>query len=116
MLSPFDNLISDRRRTEQLYDFRFRFEVYLPESQRKYGCYVTPILHGDRFIGRIDPVMDRKAGQLVIRAVHAESNAPRSDETARAVAHAVEGLGTFLGANEIRYGSQVPTFWTKALH
>jgi len=86
ILSPFDNLICDRKRTEQLFDFHFRLEVYVPKPKRKYGCYVMPILHGDRLIGRIDPVMDRKRGRLTINAVYMEPNAPKSKETARAVA------------------------------
>jgi uncharacterized protein YcaQ len=115
LLSPFDNLISDRSRTEQLFNFRFSFEVYVPKPKRKYGCYVMPILHGDRFIGRIDPVMDRKKEQLTINAVHAELNAPKSKEAAQAVADAVEELGTWLGTKEIGYTLHVPTFWKTQL-
>ena len=116
LLSPFDNLISDRRRTEQAFGFNFRFEVYVPKPQRKYGCYVMPILHGDRFIGRIDPVMDRKTEKLKVNAVHAEPNAPESVETAQTVAHTIEELSTFLGASDICYSPHVPAFWKKALH
>lgn len=115
LLSPFDNLISDRSRTEQLFNFRFSFEVYVPKSKRKYGCYVMPILHGDRFIGRIDPVMDRKKEWLTINAVHAEPNTPKSKEAPQAVANTVEELGRWLGAKEICYTSHVPTFWKKQL-
>jgi uncharacterized protein YcaQ len=82
LLSPFDNLISDRRRTEQLFGFRFRFEVYVPKPKREYGCYVMPILHGDLFIGRADSVMNRKTGRLTVKAIHAEPNAPETRETA----------------------------------
>lgn len=116
LLSPFDNLICDRRRTEQIFNFHFRLEVYVPKSQRKYGCYVMPILHGDRLIGRIDPVMDRKRKRLKINAVYAEPNAPKTKETARAVATAVEELGAFLRAEEILYGQCKPAGWKKILH
>lgn len=115
LLSPFDNLICDRRRTEQLFNFRFRLEVYVPKPKRKYGCYVMPILHGDRFIGRVDPVMDRKRGRLTINAVYVESDATKSKETARAVATTIEELGAFLGAEEIRYGRRMPTGWKSLL-
>ncbi len=54
LLSPFDNLIADRARTETLFDFDFRIEIYVPKEQRKYGYYVLSILHGDRLIGRIE--------------------------------------------------------------
>jgi len=115
LLSPFDNLISDRQRTEQLFNFHYRFEVYVPKPQRKYGCYVMPILQGDSFIGRIDPVMDRKQERLVINAVYAEPNAPNSSESIQAVANTIEELGKFLGAKEIIY-NRVPENWKGALH
>lgn len=115
LLSPFDNLICDRRRTEQVFNFHFRLEVYMPKPQRKYGCYVMPILHGDHLIGRIDPAMDRKRKRLTINAVYAEPNAPKSEETARAVATAIEGLGAFLGAEEILYGQCKPAGWKSSL-
>lgn len=115
LLSPFDNLISDRQRTEQLFSFSFRFEVYVPKPQRKYGCYVMPILHGDRFIGRIDPAMNRKTGRLMINAVYAEPHAPSSDRVARDVAKTIKELGAFLGAKEICYSSKTPVTWKKHL-
>ena len=115
LLSPFDNLICDRKRTEQLFNFHFRFEVYFPKAKRKYGCYVMPILHGDRFIGRIDPVMDRKKKRLTINAVYAQHDAPVTKETGQAVASIIRELGAFLGADEIAYGHRVPSGWKSEL-
>lgn len=68
-LSPFDRLIHDRDRAEALWDFRYRLEMYVPKPKRDYGYYVLPILRGDRLIGRIDPVLDRKTGVLQVKGV-----------------------------------------------
>jgi uncharacterized protein YcaQ len=111
LLSPFDNLICDRARTELLWDFHFRIEIYVPQAKRQYGYYVLPILHGDRLIGRIDPRMDRKRKRLTINAIYAEPDAPRTPETARAIGEAINSLATFLGAKEIDYGAPVPEGW-----
>jgi uncharacterized protein YcaQ len=115
LLSPFDNLVSDRQRTEQLFGFKFRVEIYVPKHKRQHGYYVMPILHGDRLIGRIDPVMDRTRQRLTINAVYAEPDAPMTTETARQTAQAINELGSFLGAEEIVYGRRVPAAWRSVL-
>ena len=71
-LSPFDRLIHDRDRAEALFGFHYRLEMYVPKAKREYGYYVLPILRGDRLVGRIDPVFDRKTGVLRINSVHWE--------------------------------------------
>ncbi len=115
LLSPFDNLIIDRDRTELLFDFRFRMEIYVPKEKRQYGYYVLPILHGDKLIGRIDPMLDRQRKRLTVHAVHLEPGAPSGGGSGRAVAETVEDLARFLGAAGIDYGRNVPTGWRTAL-
>jgi uncharacterized protein len=115
LLSPFDNLICDRRRTEDLFDFHFRLEIYTPKPKRRYGYYVLPILHGDRLIGRLDPKFDRKSGRLTINAVYAEPDAPMTKEVGQAIAGALQDLSQFIGAKEIDYARPVPSGWRTGL-
>ncbi|MCP4168165.1 MAG: winged helix-turn-helix domain-containing protein [Chloroflexi bacterium] len=114
LLSPFDNLICDRDRTELMWDFRFRIEIYVPKAKRKYGYYVLPILHSDRLIGRIDPKLDRKTGILHINAVHIEPDAPGDTETGQAVAATIVDLAEWLGAQQIAYGERLPKTWRRS--
>jgi uncharacterized protein YcaQ len=116
LLSPFDNLICDRQRTEQLFNFKFTIEIYVPQSKRQFGYYVLPILHADRLIGRIDPLMDRAKGQLRINAVYAEAGAPADQATGQAVAGAIRELAEFLGATAIDYDARrLPAAWKHEL-
>ena len=74
-LSPFDRLVHDRVRTEALWGFYYRLEMYVPKAKREYGYYVLPILRGDRLVGRIEPVWDKKARQLKVNGVWWEPGA-----------------------------------------
>ncbi|MBL8092616.1 MAG: YcaQ family DNA glycosylase [Anaerolineales bacterium] len=114
LLSPFDNLIADRARTEALFGFEFRIEIYVPVAKRKFGYYVLPILHGERLIGRIDPQFERETGTLRVNAVYAEPGAPR--EAGPAVAGAIRELAGFLSARNIVIDKRrTPALWRAAM-
>jgi uncharacterized protein YcaQ len=68
-LSPFDRLVHDRARAEALWDFYYRLEMYVPAAKREYGYCVIPILRGDKIVGRIEPVHDKKTGVLHVKDV-----------------------------------------------
>jgi uncharacterized protein YcaQ len=95
-LSPFDRLIHDRDRAEALWDFHYRLEMYVPKAKREYGYYVLPILRGDRLIGRIDPVLDRKTGVLKVNSVHWEAGVKPVS-----LQKPLRSLATFIGAGSI---------------
>lgn len=97
LLSPFDPLVSNRERTNELFGFDFKLEIYVPATEREFGYYVMPILHGEQLIGRIDPVFERRSSILRVNAVHAEPGAPASGD----VAGAIRGLAHWLGARTI---------------
>lgn len=113
LLSPFDRLIHDRIRTKRLFGFDYQLEIYIPKAKRKYGYYVLPILHGDRLIGRIDPVFDRKAAVLRVNGLWAEEGAPAS--AGPAVSRAIRELAVWLGAVDIVFSGPMPTGWRRAI-
>lgn len=85
-LSPFDRLIHDRDRVLALWDFFYRLEMYVPVAKRQYGYYVLPILRGDRIVGRIEPVHNRKAGTLLVKGVWWEGKPLSIDRPLRSLA------------------------------
>ena len=70
LLSPFDRLLHDRTRAEELFGFEYTLEMYKPAAKRRWGYFALPILHGDRLVGKLDATADRKASVLRVNAIH----------------------------------------------
>jgi uncharacterized protein YcaQ len=94
LLSPFDRLVFDRKRAEDLFGFEYILEMYKPAAQRRWGYFALPILHGDRLIGKLDAKADRKAGVLRVTAVHEDE--PFTEEQTDAVHDEIRELADWL--------------------
>jgi uncharacterized protein YcaQ len=105
LLSPFDRLVYDRRRSLELFDFEYVLEMYKPAAQRRWGYYALPILYGDRLVGKLDAKADRKAGVLRVHAVHedhAATGGPWTPEIGDAVEAEIDALADWLGLDVVR--------------
>jgi uncharacterized protein YcaQ len=107
LLSPFDSLIWSRERTERLFGFRYRLEVYVPAPKRVHGYYTMPVLAGGRLVARVDPKHDRPARRLLLRNLHLEPAADPADAVA-ATAAAAGRLAAYLGADRVEAGDAMP--------
>jgi uncharacterized protein YcaQ len=95
LLSPFDRLIHDRVRAEQLFGFEYILEMYKPKDKRRWGYFALPVLHDDRLVGKLDATADRKGGTLVVNAIHEDVGFTKA--MTAAVRAEIEDLALWLG-------------------
>lgn len=94
LLSPFDRLVHDRVRSQEVFGFEYVLEMYKPAAKRRWGYFALPVLHGDRLIGKLDAAADRKAGVLRVDALHEDE--PFRPEVRDAVRAEVDALAAWL--------------------
>ncbi len=99
LLSPFDRLVHDRVRAEELFDFEYTLEMYKPAAKRRWGYFALPILHGDRLVGKLDAAADRKASVLRVNAVHEDVNFTRA--ITKGVQAELDDLAAWLGLDAV---------------
>lgn len=106
IIAPLDNLLWDRRLIQELFDFEYRWEVYKPAAERQYGYYVLPVLYGDRFVARFEPVLDKKTNTLNIKGWWWEAGVKPTEKMRRDLKKTVAEFMHFTGADNIAVGDQ----------
>jgi hypothetical protein len=109
LLSPFDSLIWERRRTERIFRFSHRLEAYVPKEKRVHGYYAMPLLHGGRLVGRVDPAREGKT--LIGRQVSLDSA-----KVVAPMARALREAASWVGCDAVRVEAVTPTELAPALH
>ncbi len=99
LLSPFDRLVHDRVRTEELFEFEYTLEMYKPEAKRRWGYFALPVLHHDRLVGKVDAKADHKASVLRVHAIHEDVKFTRA--MTKAVQLELEDLASWLGLSAV---------------
>jgi len=99
LLSPFDRLVHDRARTQELFDFEYTLEMYKPAAKRRWGYFALPILHEDRLVGKVDAAADRKASVLRLNAIHEDVRFTRT--MTKAVQAELDDLASWLGLDAV---------------
>lgn len=102
LVCPFDSLLWQRKRAEELLDFHYRIEIYIPAPKRRFGYYVLPILHDGRLVGRLDPKVHRDRRELEVRALHLEDGFKPTRRFEKELGKVLHSLRDFVGAERIK--------------
>jgi uncharacterized protein YcaQ len=108
LLSPFDPLVSDRARAQELFGFAYKIETYTPAEHRRYGYFTLPILHRDAIIGRLDPKAHRRAGVFEVRRLHLEPQVPISEDLVAALAQTLRECAAWHETPQVTVGTSDP--------
>jgi uncharacterized protein len=108
LLSPFDSLIFDRKRTKQLFDFDFTIECYLPPAKRKYGYFLVPVLHRGRLVGRADVKAHRKEGIFEVKGMFWEDGVAADEQMLADVKDAIQRCADWHGTPTVTVAKCVP--------
>ena len=100
LLSPFDRLLADRKRMDELFEFDYVLEMYKPVEQRVWGYYALPILYGDRLVGKLDARADRAEGEFRVAAIHRD--VPFTKAMTAAVDREISDLARWLDLELVR--------------
>jgi len=101
ILSPFDNVLIQRKRVKDIFDFEYLLECYVPAAKRKVGYFSLPLLYGSEFVGQIDLKADRKKKQLLVRNLVWENHVKKSDTMLNAFRKKLNQLMQFNNCEEI---------------
>jgi len=105
LLSPFDSLIWTRPRTERIFGFNYRLEIYTPAAARKYGYYVLPFLLGDRLVARVDLKADRQADLLRVQSAHGERRIDVGS-VSQQLATELSNMAAWMGLDRVEVGDR----------